>query len=221
MEWCMLRTGVSNCCRLLIVFAALFTAFSGMIASCAFAAPAVGKFAAIEGRVDVLREGALPAVVVKPGDAVYVKDIVRTKSDSKAEIIFDDGIILRISQRSRLDISEYSAGTKGVLKLPRGKIEAVVPKKTATPASTPPDANRFEVRTPNAVAGARVTGTGFFVFYRRSVSRVAVKKGEVFTNNLKFSKDVVIVGAGMMTTIMPDKPPSESKPFSDEDMKGH
>ncbi|MFA6056497.1 MAG: hypothetical protein WC769_14115, partial [Thermodesulfovibrionales bacterium] len=58
--------------------------------SFAMAAEAVGKFTHVEGKVDILREGAFPAITAKVQDQLYAKDIVRTKSASKAEIIFKD-----------------------------------------------------------------------------------------------------------------------------------
>lgn len=92
---------------------------------------AVGRFTHTEGVVDILHGGELPAVAAKIGDPVNVKDIVRTKSASKAEIVFADGNILRIAQKSRIDISEYKAdgSATNVIKMPRGKVEAVVEKK--------------------------------------------------------------------------------------------
>ena len=75
--------------------------------STASAAETVGRFTHVEGKVDILHEGAFPAVPAKVQDQLYPKDIVRTKSSSKAEILFKDNTVLRIGQRSRIDISEY------------------------------------------------------------------------------------------------------------------
>src|SRR5512141_1889989 len=86
-----------------LLMAFLIAAGVILCAMSAEAAPAVGKFTAVEGKVEVLRAGALPAVGVKTGDPVSVQDVVRTKSDSRAEITFSDGAVLRIAQRSRLD----------------------------------------------------------------------------------------------------------------------
>src|SRR5512143_3533523 len=109
--------------------------------SSALAAEAVGRFTHVEGKVDILHEGAFPAVPAKVQDQLYPKDIVRTKSSSKAEILFKDNTILRIGQRSRIDISEYVAdGTsKGVIRLSRGQVKAVVDKDVAKRISLAPD----------------------------------------------------------------------------------
>ena len=44
------------------------------------AAEVIAKFTVVEGTVDVLRGGALPAVAAKAGDTLSAKDIIRTKS---------------------------------------------------------------------------------------------------------------------------------------------
>jgi len=127
-------------------------------------AEVVGKFTYIEGTVDVLKGGKLPAVPAKVGDSVSEGDVVRTKSLSKAEITFADGSMLKIAQRTRIDIEEYLAGAKASLKLPRGKVEAIVPAELAKQIEQLPEKHKFEIKTPVAVAGVR--GTDFFSFHQ-------------------------------------------------------
>ncbi|MEW6675024.1 MAG: hypothetical protein AB1348_03245 [Nitrospirota bacterium] len=59
-----------------------------IIPAIALAQTPAGKFTYIEGKVDVLRPPAIRAVPVKLGDPVFVSDIIRAKSKSKAEITF-------------------------------------------------------------------------------------------------------------------------------------
>lgn len=87
-----------------------------------------GKLTAVEGRVDITSpdEEARPAQV---GDEISVGDIVRSKSESKAEITFHDGNILRFAQNTRVRTSEYKVGeegSKGILKLFSDKIQSIV-----------------------------------------------------------------------------------------------
>lgn len=185
------------------------------------AVEAVGRFTYTEGKVDLLHGGELPAVPAKKGELVNVKDIVRTKSDSKAEILFDDGNILRLAQRTRIDISEYAmdgGATKEVIKLPRGKVEAIVEKKIAQRVAVAPQANRFEIHTPNAVAGVR--GTNFFVFHT-IITGVIVKSGTVDVLNPKFPNVVVTVKENSFTSVTDKEPPKKSMPVTDEQIKGH
>ncbi|HAK88773.1 MAG TPA: hypothetical protein DHV16_08715 [Nitrospiraceae bacterium] len=189
--------------------------------SYAYAAVPVGKLIHIEGQVDILREGKLPAVPAKTGDAISVKDIIRTKSASKAEVAFIDGNILKIAQRSRIDINEYTADGKSSasINMPRGKVEANIDKKITTRIAEFPTANKFEIRTPAAVAGVR--GTKYFTFHERGVTGILVKEGKVETFNPKFPNIKVQVTAGQITTVSESRPPAPPRSATDAEKKGH
>ena len=85
----------------------LFAVTCFLLTQKADAAETVGMFTFVTGRVDILRNATLPSVSVKLHDPVMLKDVVRTKSDARAEITLKDNTIIRIAQRSRIDISEY------------------------------------------------------------------------------------------------------------------
>ena len=201
----------------LFTFLLLFTLCSALLPGAAAGAEAVGRVASVEGEADVLRGGALPAVPLKAGDSVSVGDVVRTKSDARVEIVFEDGTVLRVAPRSRIDISEYEPGSRGTIRLPRGKIQAVVNKDLAKKAGLK-EPNRFEVHTPNAVAGVR--GTDFFVYHSRNVTGVLVREGTVYTFNPEVPKVVVNVPAGTITTVSPKSAPQPPRPATEAEMKG-
>ncbi|MEW6118061.1 MAG: FecR family protein [Nitrospirota bacterium] len=181
-----------------------------------FAEESIGIFSSVVGKVDVLRGGLLPARPVKKGDPVKVKDIVRTKSKGKAEIAFNDGNIVRIAPRSRVDISEYTV-EKGTIGLPVGKIEAVVEKKNTSRIAASKRAIRFEICTPNAIAGVR--GTDYFVHHTASVTGIIVKEGSVYTYSPEFPKDIVVVTAGTMTTVESLKTPRQPREVPKEELQ--
>ena len=189
--------------------ACLFAFFSfHLIASLALAADSVGKFTHVEGKVDVLREGALPGKPVSVNEAVFLKDIVRTKSSAKAEVMFRNNTVLRIAQRSRIDISEYfqnEANGQGIVKLQRGLVRANVEKSMSQRISVSPDANRFEIHTPNAVAGVR--GTDFFVLYERNTTTVLLREGEVCVYNPNEPLKTVCMPPNYVITISGGNPP--------------
>jgi hypothetical protein len=184
------------------------------------ASDSIGKFTSVQGKVDILKAGKLPAAPVRTGNPVFEKDIIRTKSDSRAEITFADGNIVKIAQRSRIDISEYTADAeqnKGIVKLSRGKAEAIVPEKIVRRITDSPNANRFEIHTPNAVAGVR--GTDYIVFHHRNVTVVIVRSGIVHVFNPQFPDTVVPVAAGNLTIVYHDKPPLPQRPATEEEMR--
>jgi len=87
---------------LMIVF--MLVAFAAIVQ----AAPA-GKVTNLEGRADLTMPGK-PARALSIGDAVSVGDIIRTKSGSKLEVTWIDGGIIRLSENSRLKVTEYTLG---------------------------------------------------------------------------------------------------------------
>ncbi len=166
----------------------------------------------VAGVVEILAKGRIPAIAALPGARLNVGDFVRTKSGGYAELLYDDGTILKIAQRSRVDIGLGPGGQgEGQARLVRGKVEAVVtPAGTAAGAGA--KARRFEIHTPNAVAGVR--GTDFIVTYERLVTGILVKKGNVFTYNQLNPDKVVILTPATLTSVTAGSPPLPPRPVS-------
>ena len=203
-------------CRHLKTISIFLFLFLIFLPSFTLAQTSVGKFTFVQGRVDVLRQPAPRAVPVKMGDTVFVGDIIRAKSDSKAEITFKDGNIVRVAPNTRVEISEYmfdEAKGKGILKLSRGKVQTIIQEKIAKRIATFGEANRFEIHTPTAIAGAR--GCNFIVSFQRNSSSVLVLEGTVLTYNPKFPDMVVTVNAGYITTIPLNQPVQPARPATD------
>lgn len=177
--------------------------FSGEVS----AADNIASFQTVKGSVQVLRKGALPAIAAKTGDRLSSGDIVRTKSDSSAEVAFQDGSLLKISPRSRIDMGAYFDGQNKNLanvKLARGRVDTVVSKVAA--------GRMFEVQTPNAICGVR--GTEWFQTYDvdANITGVAVTAGSIYSYNLNNPNNVVTVMAGMHTSIAGNAPPRPPAP---------
>ena len=126
-------------------------------------ADVVGRLTQVEGRVDILRGGKLPAIPVKLNDGVQVGDVIRTKSMSKAQITFIDNSTLTISPESRVGIEAYmfdSAKNKrnAVVQLFQGLAHVAVSKifKAAEPD--------FVVKTQTAIMGVRGTDFGVRIY---------------------------------------------------------
>lgn len=196
-----------NIAAIMLLMTVLF-ALSG--AAQAFAEGAVGRFTVVDGRVDVLRPGKTRAEPVDINATVSAGDIVRTKSNSFAEIVFTDGAVLKISESSRIEIKDYELTgddkrKSGLLRLLRGKIRATVPKTLGRiiPISRGP--SNFEVETPTAVAGVR--GTDFFVWFDRGTTGVFVLDGTVETRSSAHMENALMVGAGYFTLVHRDEEP--------------
>ncbi len=123
------------------------------------AAEIVGRITQVEGRVDLLKGGQLPATAAKVDDSLQPGDVIRTKSLSKAQLTFVDNSVLTISPESRLAIEEYmydaaQGKRNAVLQLFQGMALAVVSKIFQ---KTEPD---FILKTHTAVMGIRGTEVG-------------------------------------------------------------
>jgi hypothetical protein len=119
----------------------------------------VGSITQVEGRVDLLKGGKLPATPVKLQDKLEPGDVLRTKSLSKAQITFIDNSIITLSPESRLAIDEYQFNPaqqkrNAVLNLFQGMAHVVVDKLFKV------DHPDFVIKTQTAVTGVRGTDFG-------------------------------------------------------------
>lgn len=187
-------------------------------------AQVVGFISKLQGRVDILKEGAPSALPVRVNDPVSIGDIVRTKSDGKAELTFKDGTVVRVAPKSRLRIDEYlfdvdNTRKEGRLYLFRGKLRAIV-SKTRAVIPVAAGVSTFNVNTPTAVAGVR--GTDFFVFYDKGITGVIFKEGSGFVVNPNMPDKIVNVNAGQVTFVVtPDAPPLAPRRAPNVEMVSH
>lgn len=89
---------------LLIIFSMLAILLA--LAFSAQAAP-IGRFLMVEGQVDLLRGGKLPAAAAKVTEPVELKDVIRTKSKSRAQVLFVDDTILTLAPETRVAVADY------------------------------------------------------------------------------------------------------------------
>jgi hypothetical protein len=144
-------------------------------------ADAVGRLTQVEGRVDILRAGKLPAIPVKMNDEVQTGDILRTKSKSKAQVTFIDSSTLTIAPESRVGIESYMFNASqnkrnAVVELFQGLAQVAVSKIFK---ATEPD---FVVKTKTAIMGVR--GTDFGIRIHPSSSDILNFEGLLQVGNI-------------------------------------
>ena len=156
-----------------------------------------GKVTVLQGRVDVLKPGKNVTAPVKAGDIVDVGDIYRAKSDGRAEITFLNGNVLKIAPNSRAEIQEAMfEGDRNisVIKLYRGRVQASSSPEFVKKVAAFAEGNKFEVHTPNAVAGIRGS-TMIVSFIQGTTGTLFVNgTGYQFNPNDPQRRIVVIVG---------------------------
>jgi hypothetical protein len=116
----------------------------------------VGTFLEVEGTVDVLKGGKVPAMPAKLQGPVDVGDMVRTKAQSRAQIKFVDDTVLTIAPDSGITIEEYmfdaaKSERQAVVGVLRGLVHTAVEK--VYPKAEPD----FIMKTHTAVLGVRGT----------------------------------------------------------------
>jgi len=192
----------------------LFTIYFSLFTVQAEGTQVAGKITKIEGRVDVLRVGTTIAVPLNVGESVSIGDILRTKSDGKAEITFIDNSVMSVGPKSRLGIDEYlykpdDGERKASLKLYRGKTGFKIPRPVY-----PGEGSKFEMKTRTAVAGVRGTEG---ILFTDGIERVYVKEGAVeFYNPL----GKVIISKGEVGEIIYGRAPVE-RLYHEREFKRH
>ena len=130
-------------------------------------------------------------------------DIFRTKSASRAEITFSNKNILKIDPATRVEISQYSMeGDKSsqVMKLQRGKVQAISGEDFIKKVTSAVEGNKFEVHTPNAVAGIR--GSHMIVGFARLTTALVFRTGKGYFYNPLFPGRIVNITGGFMSFIV-------------------
>lgn len=171
------------------------------------------------GNVDILKKGEKRAIPAKKGDKLNVGDIVRTKSQSRAQISFIDGSKVNMAQKSRVEIKQFSykpekKERKSLLRTFRGKIRALIPKFFLG------DNSKFEVETPTAVAAVR--GTDFFSVIKKLPleSEVFVVKGKVAVKSLDPSiVEEILLTPGKASKVSKGRPPLKARPFTKKEIR--
>jgi len=144
-------------------------------------ADVAGRLTLVEGRVDILKGGKLPATPVNVDDRVQPGDVLRTKSLSKAQITFIDNSTLTIAPESRVAIEEYlfdpaQKKRNAVVQLFRGLAHVVVNQVFKVEK---PD---FVVKTHTAIMGVR--GTDFGIRLHPNSSTIMNFKGVLQVGNI-------------------------------------
>lgn len=194
-------------------------------ASLSHAADSFGIFMAVKGDVKVDTNGKKAAAKVR--EKVFQDSTVETGPDGRAKIVMSDRSVVHISPDSKIKIAKYSdkEGAKNVeLSLSKGKVRNEV-------KGAYDDKNRFEVKTPTAVAGVR--GTDFIIDHNIKTNTTEIKTIEgtvafqAMKNNVA-SGAVTMVGKNQKTSAAPDRaveapklmPPEELKTLDSESRVG-
>lgn len=136
-----------------------------------------GVFRVIKGKVEVKSGKNGRLTKARLGQKVYPRDTVITAKDARAKIIMVDKNEINISPESQLTIENYEFQPKKnkknvLLNVLYGKVRSKVNQKYNGD-------NKFQIKTPSAVAGVR--GTDFFTSFepKTQTTNVVTFEGQV------------------------------------------
>ncbi|WP_455756983.1 FecR family protein [Sulfurimonas sp.] len=175
-----------------------------------FANKTVANITALKGKADISRDSAI--FVATLGAELQQKDTIKTKDNTKLQVIFEDETIISIGKNSEFSIEEYLfednrepiakfAMLKGAMRTITGHIGDIAPQK-------------FNVETKTATIGIR--GTNFSVFVQNDGSTQAFCTfGAIGVSVAGVSN---VVNQGFMLNVSPEGA-VEVKEFTPADLK--
>ncbi len=143
------------------------------------------------GRVEVLHGEEVIGRRIRSGASLFVKDLLRTKRRSQAEVFFIDGTRIKVLESSRLK----------VLGIERGKGDnAIIHKgRVLFEVSFLKVKGEFRVRTTTSIIG--VKGTKFFVHVLPDLTVIDVLEGSVEITPIAFPEIRIKIGAGKSAVV--------------------
>ena len=195
----------------------LFTLILSILLTCPYVlAEQIGTVTYVEGRVDVFRNNSETAAPIRANETISVGDAIRTKSNSKVEISFNDKSILRLAESTKVKVEAYKL-TKdnyretATIKLDRGKARAVIAKMK--------DSADFVISTPNAEG--KITGSDVFAYYKAGNSSMLVSEGVLSVINPIYPHHEVIVPSGKVVLVPQQDVPGAPRSYLEFEKKIH
>jgi hypothetical protein len=180
----------------------IFFAVMSIMAAAPVFAQDIGTISFIDGRVDILKSGQNSAIPVESGAPVSAGDIIRTKSNSGAEITLSDGTVIRLAQSSRVVVADLNN-----LNLLRGRMRTIIPAGNAG----------LQVLTPNGIA--KTGGTDLYFIYENGSTWFYGSTGSLQASNKAAPGNTYLVEDRTCVRIAAGIPMAGSCAFKDIDVE--
>lgn len=168
-----------------------------------------GTFMVVKGQVEIIKKDGSKEKA-KIGKKVIESDTIVSAKDARAKIVMADKNVINISPETKLLLEKYvfdqASGNKQVtLNVLEGKVRATVEQKYDG------EKNKFNVKTPAAVAGVR--GTDFLTSYsaQKREMKIVTFEGKVAVGVPGANgaiQNPVFVEPGQFSVAAPGVPPS-------------
>ena len=186
----------------------------------AMAQDANGVMMVVKGDIKVTSGKDGKTEAAKVGRKVFSGDSIVAGVDSRAKIVMSDRNILNVSPDSKITIEKYTndakTDSKNVeIKVEYGKVRAQIEQKYDG------DKNKFNIKTPTAVAGVR--GTDFITGFNKQTQQTSIVtfSGMVAVGTAGPGGQIlnaVFVRPGQMTNVGTDSTPEPPKAMPKDEL---
>ena len=166
----------------------------------------IGTATAVEGVIYLTRNGI--SKKIEAGAPIFQQDIIRSKADSRARLLFNDRSIVSVGPDTVLTINEFvynptSKVRTSKFRLLLGKIKCFVNDVLGFKNK------KFEVSTQTAVIGVR--GTDFLVWaVSVDLTRIAGFSNYIDVANIEAVGEPIVVGPNFWTEVLAGQGPTEA-----------
>lgn len=173
----------------------------------AFAGKSIGKITRLKGRVTIYRNGARVGQSAKNGMTLQQNDKIKTRARAYLRFKLKDGSIMTLGQKTELTLDKFTYDPKkkervAFFKVALGKLRVFANRMLKYRD------NRFQVKTPTAVAGVR--GTVFMVWVQSpTVTRVACFDSAVEVSSVDKPGEIVVITKNIATSVSKGAAPSQ------------
>jgi ferric-dicitrate binding protein FerR (iron transport regulator) len=169
-------------------------------------AGSIGVVSAVFGVAEITHKDEAKPTLITRRQKVYPMDKIETKEDAKVRILFEDGSLLTIAEKTTIEINEFVYSPLDKVRASRLSLALGKMRVVATNLLGYRNRN-FVVNTPTATIGARGTEHIDHVYRDKAtgqlVTVVAVLEGEVGVVNPKFPTIEEVVKKLEYTTVNP------------------
>lgn len=211
-----LRSGTTTRVTIYLVYLLVFFLF--LSADALSAERAVGRLVFAQGGVSLKKPGNEAARDVRPGDVVFVGDILATRGEGRAQLLLTDESVMTLSSGTAMRVNQYSFDVAtnrrtAEVRVFKGKIRVVLYRERNNESS-------FRVVTDQALLG---TAAADFVTIvsEGETSLVVLYGGAAVVNRSEFTVGTVSLGQNQLTVVRGKNPPSVPSVITEEQRRAY
>jgi hypothetical protein len=172
----------------------------------------IGNIVSLRGDVEVIRDNNTNKNI-QIGFALEKNDLIKTGKKAKLQIVFSDETIITLGKESEFKVYDYFYNKENKQTKPKASFGFLKGSfKSVTGQIGKIAKNRFKLRTKTATLGIR--GTTIIGITSPLGDKIACTDGAIAVSSLRLGGLPVIVPAGKITIIKPNKLPTPPRVYS-------